>query len=62
MVKRDVSSAKSFLLDFISFGKSLMSVRKRSVPKVDPCGTPAKTGLHDEDWPLKKALWILPDR
>ena len=39
-----------------------MSIRKRSGPKVDPCGTPAKTGLHDEDWPLKKALWILPDR
>ena len=36
IVKRDVSSAKSFALDFNSFGKSLMYIRKRSGPRIDP--------------------------
>ena len=28
-------------------------MRQRSGPKVDPCGTLGKTGLHDEDCPFK---------
>ena len=46
--KRDVSSAKSFALDFNSSGKSLMYIRNSSGPKIDPWGTPAKTGLHED--------------
>ena len=30
IVKKDMSSAKSFMLDFNSFGKSLMKMTKRS--------------------------------
>ena len=49
IVKRDVSSAKSFTPDFISFDKSLMLMRKGSGHNIDPCGAPVKTCLHNED-------------
>ena len=45
IVKRDVSSAKSFTLDFNSLGKSLMSMRKRSGPNIEPWETPFSTFL-----------------
>ena len=62
IVKRDVSSAKSFTLDFKSFGKSLMQIRKRSGPRISPWGTPAKIGLQDEVCPFNTTLWNLPDK
>ena len=36
-------------------------MRKRSGPKVDPCGKTAKSVLHDEDWLFKTTLWSLHD-
>ena len=29
---------------------------KRSVPKIEPWGTPARTGFHDEVCPFKTTL------
>ena len=48
MAKRDVSSANNLALAFNPFGKSLIYMRKRSGPNIEPCGTPAKTGAHAE--------------
>ena len=53
IVKIEVSSANSFALEFNSFGKSLMQTRKRSWPNIEPWGTLAKTGLHDDVCPFK---------
>ena len=58
MVKRDVTYAKTFALDFIPFGKSLMQTRKRSGPKVDLCRTPAKTSPDDDDWAFKTTFGV----
>ena len=33
-----------------------MYIRKKSKPRIGPCGTPAFTGNHSEVWPLSKAL------
>ena len=35
---------------------------KGSGPRIDPWGTPAKSGLHDDVCPFRKTLWNLPDR
>ena len=61
-VKRDVPSAKSFRLDFNSFGKSLMKTRKIGGPRIDPWGTPATTGLLDEVYPFNTTCWNLSDK
>ena len=45
---RDVSSANNLAFDCNSLGKSLIYIRKSSGPKIDPCGTPARTGVHEE--------------
>ena len=37
-------------------------MRKRSGPRIDPRGTSAKTGLHDDVCPFRTTLWNLPDR
>ena len=37
-------------------------MRKRSGPRIDPWGTPAKIGLHDHVGPFKTTLWNLPDK
>ena len=62
MVKRDVTQPKTFALDFIPFGKSLMQMKKWSGPKVDLCRTPAKISPDDDDWAFKTTIWSLPDR
>ena len=38
-----------------------MCTRKRSGPRIEPWGTPAKTGLHDDVCPFKTILWNLPE-
>ena len=50
------------MLDFNSFVKSLMQIRKRSGPRIDPWGTPAKIGLQNEVYPFNTTLWNLPDK
>ena len=37
-------------------------MRTRSVPKIEPWGALAKTGLHDDVWSFKTTLWSLPER
>ena len=44
----EVSSANSLLVDEITLAKSFMSINKNKGPNTEPCGTPAKTGTHDE--------------
>ena len=51
----DVSSANSFALDFNSPRESLMQTRKRSGPKIEPQGTPSKTGLQDNVFSFKRS-------
>ena len=46
MENNDVSSTNCFLVDAMSTDTSLMYIRKKSGPKMDPCGTPAFTGNH----------------
>ena len=46
MENNDVSSANSFTVGFMSTDRSLMYIRKKGGPKIDPCGTPAFTGNH----------------
>ena len=59
---REVSSTKSFTVDSMFSGKSFMYIRKKSEPRIDPCGTPALTGNHFEVWPLSNTLWNLFDK
>ena len=41
----------------ISIDRSLIQIRKKRGPKIDPCGTPALTGNHSDIWPFKTTLW-----
>ena len=58
IVKRQVSSAKSFTQDSNSFGKS----RNGSGTSIKPWRTPAITGLHEDVCPFKIILWNLSER
>ena len=44
----DVSSAKIFILDWIPLDISLMNIRKRSGPNIEPWGTPANISFQLE--------------
>ena len=35
-------------------------IRKKSVPKTDPWGTPASIGDQEDSWPFKRTHWYLP--
>ena len=59
MENNDVSSANSFTVDVMSTDRSLMYIKKKSGPKMDPCGTPAFTGNHSDVWPFRTTLWNL---
>ena len=48
MGNNDVLSANSFTLDITSTDRLLMYIRKKSGPKMNPCGTPAFTGNHSD--------------
>ena len=57
---REVSSAKVFVVDTKSSDRSLMSIRKKkSGPRMEPCGTLALTGNHSDVWPFDRTLWNL---
>ena len=45
----DVSSAKSFIIDDKFLLRSLIYIKKKRGPKMEPCGTPAIIGNHVED-------------
>ena len=48
MQNNDVSSADGFRVDVMSTDRSLMYTRRKSGPKMNPCGTPAFTGNHSD--------------
>ena len=54
---REVSSANSFTVDTKSSERSLMQIRKKGWPRMEPCGTPALTGNHSNVWLFSRALW-----
>ena len=59
MENNDVSSANSFTVDVMSTDRSLMYIKKKNGPKMDPCSTPAFTGNHSDVWPFRTTLWNL---
>ena len=34
-------------------------MRKSNGTKIEPCGTPTRTGAQSECWPLRTILWCL---
>ena len=57
-----VSSAKSKTLERDNVeGKSLTKMRKRTGPRILPCGTPEITGnVGEVDWPIETLLLYRP--
>ena len=53
----DVSSAKSFVIHDKFSLRSLIYIKQKRDPKIEPYGTPAIIGNHVEDWPLSNNLW-----
>ena len=37
-----------------------MYIRKKSGPKIEPLGTPASIGDHEDVWLFKRTRWNLP--
>ena len=58
-IAKPVSSAKSLMLELISFTISLMYRRKRRGARIDPCGTPACIKFHPEQEPGRITLCLL---
>ena len=56
MENSDVSSGNSLAVDMISIDRSLIWIRKKRDPEIDPCGTPAVTGNHSDVRPFKATL------
>ena len=52
----DVSSAKKNMFDWIPLGISLMKLRKKRGPNIEPCVTPAKISFHFEVRPLSTTI------
>ena len=48
MEKIDVSSTNSFTIDERLLPRSFMYIRKNSGPKIEPWGTPASIGDHED--------------
>ena len=57
--KIDLSSASSFTVDERLLLRSFMYIRKNSGPKIQPWGTPASIGDHEDTWPFKRLCWSL---
>ena len=56
MLEIDVSFANRFALLFNPLGISLTYIRERRGPNMDPWGTPARFGPHDEVCSFKTTL------
>ena len=50
--KIDVSSANNLVVDEMPLARSLMFIKKNKGLKIEPCKTPASTGVHAEVWPF----------
>ena len=57
-----VPSAKSLAVGDRFLDKSLIYTKNNRGPKIDPWGTPASTGDHENGWPFNKNLRNLFDR
>ena len=57
-----MSSAKSLAVPDRFLDRPLIYTKNHRGPKIDPWGTPASTGDHEDEWPFNKALWSLFDR
>ena len=49
----DVLSANSFRLHWRPSDESLIWIKNKRGPKIDPCGTPVRTSLQDKCWPFR---------
>ena len=54
--KIDMSSAKSFAFEMIPSEWSLMYIKKRRGPRIEPWETPTIILAHLNDWPVMKLL------
>ena len=45
-----VSSEKDRIFSVVLVDMSLMYIRKTNGPSMEPCGTPHRTGKHDDVW------------
>ena len=59
MEKIDLSSASSFTVDGRLLLRSFLYIRKNSGTKIEPWGTPASIGDHEDAWPFKRLCWSL---
>ena len=61
MIYKLVSSANNRIEPLIRLIMSLVKMRKRRVPRIDPCGTPAKTSTYLENLPLRITRCLSPE-
>ena len=54
--KSDVSSVNILHITSVLLGKSLISIKKRSGPNIEPCRTPANIFFHKEVWTFETTL------
>ena len=59
MEKREVSSAKSLILEDKPLAKSLIDIKNDNGPRMELWGTPALTLVHEEDCPFNTSLYFL---
>ena len=57
--KREVSSAKSLVLEDKPSAKSLIHIKNNHGPRMQPWETPALTLVHEEDCPFNTTLYFL---
>ena len=57
-----VSSANRLIFEFISTTMSFIYIKKRSGPRIEPCGTPADIELRSEELPGRTTLCWREDR
>ena len=57
--KREVSLAKSFVVEERLLLRSFIGIKKKRGSKMDPLVTPVVTGSHDDDKPFRTTLWNL---
>ena len=54
-----MSSENNFAFDERPLARSLIYIKNRSGPSMEPWGTPAVTSAQEEDCPLSTALCLL---
>ena len=59
---RGISSANSLGFEIKLSERSLINIKKKRGPRIDPWGTPALTLAHEEYWPFKTTLCFLASR